>query len=387
MAVALINLSSAACQVGVVPFIKLRVYYYAQVVTTERLGDWMPWAAETGIVERADLLSVDTLPAKIVGRDAQRQALDRCLDPMHKNLPPASAWLYGPPGTGKTAVARHVAAARCNSPNELCLYVNCWERPTLYSVLQALCQECQILDAEAQDTHVKTERLRQRLRDKSVLIVLDEIDRPVSKQRDAIVYELLALDRTGLFCISSNVASFFQLSQRVCSRLTPRLVHFRPYTSPETYDILSHRAQAALLPGTYTDQILQRIVSLDGGDARKALHLLRQAALCAEKQGANRVTQRHVHVDAHAWQAVRLKAQLESLSEHQRIIYHLAKNHMQISSLHLRQLYLLECHRRSIPPAAPRTFSKYIGALIQRGLIDAQYQPGRGPGRMLRAIG
>jgi len=339
------------------------------------------------ILKRVNWLGSETPPERIVGRVKQTQALEQCLTTMERNLPPSSAWLYGPPGTGKSALARFLAAKYCHGQNRIWYHVNCWERPTLYSVVQALCAQGKVLGVDAQDTQAKMARLRQLLRDKSVLIVLDEIDRPMSKERDSIIYELLALGKTGLFCLSSNMASFFDLSERVRSRLAPCLVQFPAYTASETLEILSYHAYSGLLPATYTDKVLEKIGSLAGGDARKALHLLRQAALCAEKEGANRVTQRHVRADLHAWEAVRLTAQLESLSEHQRIIYHLTKNHMQISSLHLRQLYLLECHKRSIPPAAPRTFSRYIGGLVQKGLIDAQYQPGRGPGRMLRAIG
>ena len=382
MAVALINLSSAACQVGVVPFIKLGVYYYAQVVTTDDLGGQMSWETNARIVERVDLLSVDTLPARIVGRDPQRQALCRCLDPMDKNLPPTSAWLYGPPGTGKTAVARHVAAARCNSPKKLCLYVNCWERPTLYSVLQALCQECRILDAEAQDTGVKTERLRQWLRDKSVLIILDEIDRPLPQQRDSIVYALLTLGRTGLFCISANVTSFFQLSERTRSRLQPRLLGFSPYTDAEIVAVLSQRAQVALSPSCCPDKLLQQIATLAAGDARVALSLLRQAAVSAERHGAGHIKARDLPADVQRYRQLKRRAEVDSLPPHMVILYDLIARHGPIPSARLRQLYLLQCHHRDLTPVAPRTFSKYLRALLQTGLVRGQYQPACGPGRV-----
>jgi Cdc6-like AAA superfamily ATPase len=346
----------------------------------------MQYSYDARIIERPDLLSPDTLPEIIIGRTEQMAQLRQCLEPVHRNLPAISAWLYGPPGTGKTAVARQLAAAYRSGQGKVCYYVNCWERPTLYSVVQALCEQGRVLGADVQDTNVKTMGLRQLFGDQCVLIILDEIDRPIPKQRESIIYELLKLGKVGLFCIAADLRALFELTETVRSQLALRPVHFPQYTVQQTCDILSHRAQQALVPGSYTGEILETIASCAGGDARRALYLLLQAAVSADRQGADRIGLDHISCDAHGWQQLQRKAQAESLPYHQRLIYNLARGHGQISSLQLRQQYLLACHNSSIQPAAPRTFAKYIGRLIQRGMLDARYEPGIGPGRVLRAV-
>ena len=112
----------------------------------------MEFNSQSRIISRADLLSPETLPEKITGRTEQVEKLLQCLRPMAKGAAPISAWLYGPPGTGKTAIARSVAPQTGNSPSVIGLYVNCWERPSLYSVVQALCEQLRVLGADAQDT-------------------------------------------------------------------------------------------------------------------------------------------------------------------------------------------------------------------------------------------
>ncbi len=146
----------------------------------------MKFNSNSQIIERAEFLSPDILPEKITGRTEQQDKLRQCLKPMKKSCRPISAWLYGPAGTGKTTIARKVAHQVCSSQYRLSLYVNCWERPTLYSVVQALCEQLRILGAEVQDTNVKLTRLRQVLKEKTVLIILDEIDRPMPKERESM---------------------------------------------------------------------------------------------------------------------------------------------------------------------------------------------------------
>ena len=344
----------------------------------------MEFHSESKIIERADLLSPETVPERITGRPEQIEMLSQCLKPMEIGAAPLSAWLYGPTGTGKTAVARNVAQRICNCQRRIWLYVNCWERPTLYSVIRALCDQLSILGADSLDTNVKLARIREALKDKTTLIILDEIDRPMPRERDSIIYNLLQIPKAGLFCIACDRAAFFHLEDRVRSKLTPTQVHLPQYSIAEIEVILAERARDSLMPDAYNNIILQRIASLARGDARKALYILLKTAVAAEKDRTDRMAARHIPADTLAWQQWEQNSRVESLPQHQRLIYELARKHGEISSTKLRGLYLVGCYKESLEPAAHRTFSKYVKILAQNNFLSIEPKVTGGSGRLIK---
>jgi orc1/cdc6 family replication initiation protein len=344
----------------------------------------MDFNSDSRIISRADLLMPETIPYKITGRSKQMDRLRECMRPMGKGAAPFSAWLYGPAGSGKTAVARKVAGEFCQSAHRVFLYVNCWERPTLYSVVQALCEQLKVLGADAQDTNVKLSKLSRVLRNTMTLIILDEFDRPMPKERDSIVYRLLQLPRAGLFCISNTDSAFLTLETRNQSRLSPVLVHFPRYSAGKVEAILADRALDALTPDVFSTNTLQAIAPLAQGDARLALRLLFQAALAAENDHAERIGSKHIPSDRSTWARSEQKRRIESLPEHQRLVYELVRKHKQISSTSLRSLYETVCSKLPIEPVAQRTFSKYIALLARNNFLAVEHKGAGGPGRLLR---
>lgn len=384
---AFINLMCVACRVCTHKYLKLTVNYHLQVVTNNiHRSGFMEFNSQSQIIERAEFLSPDIIPEKITDRTRQVEKLQHCLKPMEKGCAPTSAWLHGPPGTGKTTITRKVAEDVCSSHSKISLYVNCWERPTLYSVVQALCEQLKILGADAQDTNVKFARLRQVLKNKAVLVILDEVDRPMPKERESIIYQLLQLPKTGLFCISSDAAAFFRLETRVRSKLMPAQLYLQKYSVSEIKAILADRALAALATATYTDSILQKIASLAAGDARAALNILLKAAIAAENDGASQISTKHIPPDILVWQRLEKTSRIETLPQHQRLIYTLVKKNGQIYSTKLRRLYLINCHNESIKPVAQRTFSKYLRLLTHGKLINIEPQAIGDPSRLVKAV-
>jgi len=156
------------------------------------------------IVRDGILLSTDAIPDRLIGRHEQAEQLGVCLAPMLNGLAPMNAWLHGPPGGGKTSLARTIANQSCpNGASRLNVYVNCWQRRTLHSVLQAVIKELRILGAEAHDASIKLNRIHQTLRDRPMVVILDEIDRPMPSQREEIIRGLLGLPEGGVVVSSS----------------------------------------------------------------------------------------------------------------------------------------------------------------------------------------
>ncbi|MBE3097454.1 MAG: orc1/cdc6 family replication initiation protein, partial [Planctomycetes bacterium] len=132
---------------------------------------------EGHLVEDGNLLSSEAVAGEPIGRQDQVKRLRTCLAPMLRGEPALNTWVSGPPGSGKTLLARRATQETCEGAgSRVAAYVNCWEHRSLYSVLQAIIDELKILGAEAQDTNVKMDRLRQALRGRPFIIILDEID-------------------------------------------------------------------------------------------------------------------------------------------------------------------------------------------------------------------
>jgi len=346
----------------------------------------MTFNSPPSIIERAEYLSPDIIPEKITGRIEQIEKLRQCLRPMEKSCRPTSAWLYGPPGAGKTTAARKTAEQFSGTSNRVCLYVNCWERPTLYSTVQALCEELNIFGADAKDANIKLARLKQVLKDRPMLIILDNIDRCVPKERDLIIYQLLGLPKTGLFCISRGCGSFLELEDRVRSKLTPAHVHFPKYSASEIKTILVERARDGLMPEACSENILRKIALRADGDARAALYILIKAAVAAEQNYAPKIAERHIPSDVSAWQKAEQVSKIELLTKHQQIIYKLVNKYSPVYSADLRQLYLSQCCKTSIKPKSGRTFSRYIETLAEKNLIAIKPPTAGGLGKLIKTV-
>jgi Cdc6-like AAA superfamily ATPase len=266
------------------------------------------------------------------------------------------------------------------------VYVNCWQHRSLYGVLQAIIDELKILGAEAQDTNIKMDRIRQALRGRPAVIILDEIDRPMPAQREEIIYGLLSLPKGALACIANGTQTLATMDERVRSRLSPVVIRLSPYSTKELEAILIDRARQALAPNSCTPAVLKRIAAVANGDARVAIQILRQAAAAAEMSGNTKLTTSLVERCLRPWRLVQHEARLAGLSEHEKILFEQVKQHGPLGASELARRYVACCQSRNIRPMARRTFTKYLGRLSAAGLLETSGQiPGPG-GRTISVV-
>ena len=339
------------------------------------------------LLEDGNLLSPETVAGELIGRQAHVERLRICLAPVLRGQLPLNAWLCGPPGSGKTLLARWAVEGACSSAaSRIGVYVNCWQHRSLYGVLQAIIDQLKILGAEAQDTNIKLDRVRQALRGRPFVVILDEIDRPMPAQREEIIYGLLSLPKGALACIANGTHALATMDERVRSRLSPVVIQLSPYSAKELEAILTDRARRALAPDSWTPAVLRRIVATANGDARAAIQVLRQAAATAEMSGNAKLTTRLVEQCLRPWRLVQQEARIASLSEHEMILFDQAKQQGPLRASELARRYAACCRSRNIQPMARRTFTKYLSRLSAAGLLDASgHSPGPG-GRIVRAI-
>jgi Cdc6-like AAA superfamily ATPase len=343
-------------------------------------------SSETGrLIQDADALSTESLSSPLVGSQSELETIRAYVVAVRHDLAPTNVWLCGPPGCGKTTLARRVIEDICGTASRLGVYVNCWQHRSLYGVLQAIVDELKMLGADAKDANVKLDRTRQVLRGRSIVIILDEIDRPMPAQRNEIIYGLLNLPIAGLICIAGSIQPLAVLDDRIRSRLSPVVIELAPYSPKEIEAILTERAREGLLPGAWSPALLRRIAVGARGDARLAIQLLRQGAAAAEESRSPRVDWRFIEERIRQLQTVRNEGRLAGLSEHERIIWEMLRKHGPLGTTELARRYMAHCQSHSVQPMARRTFTKYLGRLTAAGMVSVSQQAASSGGRMARA--
>jgi len=341
---------------------------------------------ERSIVKDSDVLS-ESYPIHDVSlREVQMIKLIACFAPALKRKKPMHAWVFGRPGTGKTLVSKHVLMKLEKESLISGIYINCWEHGSYYSVLDKLVRELRILGAEKLNTSFKLERLKQFLGNRPFVIILDEIDRAKTPERDSIVYNLCNLGNVGLICICNSPFVFYSMDERIRSRLNAKQVEFAPYSKSELMRILKQRANLALNPKVWNIIILRKIAELAGGDARVAIHTLKNAALNAESDFSSSILEKHVREGYNAARNIKMELLLNELTAHQRLLYDLVREKRTIHSGHLWKAYLERCAKLEMQPIALRTFSEYMNKLIELGLVQWDRALVRGKVRVFKVV-
>jgi len=350
-----------------------------------------------------EILRPSYIPEKLPHRETQIEQLAQILVPALKGERPSNVLMFGKTGTGKTAVVRYIE-------NELkkadaahlvhYLYLNCEIVDTPYGVLQGIANAfIENLNQRIPFTGLSTDRVYGLLVEKLdeerriVIIVLDEIDKIVTKNGDDILYQLLKINddlsraRVSLIGISNDLKFTEYLDPRVRSRLSDEKMVFPPYNAEELFDILAARATLAFDNGTAPEAVLSLISALaaqEHGDARRALDLLRVSAELAERQGEDKITEEHV-------QRAKNKVELDTVIEAVKSLPTQAKlillgillneeaGNQKLTTGEVYTTYRDLCRRTGVTPLTQRRVTDLISELDMLGLVHARVKSfGRG---------
>jgi orc1/cdc6 family replication initiation protein len=327
---------------------------------------------EQPVLMDADILSEGHLSAYIHAREPHLNEITLCLKPIAEGRKPVNCWLHGRPGAGKTATAKYILRKLKDDAGINGIHVNCWENPTFFSVLERIALELRMLGADKLSTSFRLERIKRHISNERLVIVLDEIDQAPPKERHAILYNLSDLPTIGLICACNSQHVYFGLEERVKSRLNPVRILFEAYSPEDLFYILNQRAQEALAPDSYTEVILQSIAELADGDARIAIHTLKNAAYFAENEKQAQIKASHVRRAWNSAKDLKISYLLRKLTDHHRLLYGLIEKKSGILSGDLWRLYLKTCGKSGTTPIAVRTYSDYCNKLIELGLVQAK---------------
>ena len=350
-----------------------------------------------------EILRPSYIPVRLPHRETQIEQLAQILVPALKGERPSNVLMFGKTGTGKTAVVRYIENELKKADLQRLvhyLYLNCEIVDTPYGILQSVANRfVENLNQRIPFTGLSTDRVYGMLVEKLdeerriVILVLDEIDKTVTKNGDDVLYQLLKINddlsraRVSLIGISNDLKFTEYLDPRVRSRLSDEKMVFPPYNAEELFDILAQRSRLAFDNGTAPDGVLSLISALaaqEHGDARRALDLLRVAAELAERQGNDTITEEHVR---RAKNKVELDTVIEAVkslpTQSKLILLGIVLNeevgNTKLTTGEVYTTYRDLCRRTGVTPLTQRRITDLISELDMLGLVHARVKSfGRG---------
>lgn len=257
------------------------------------------------IIRDLSYLNEKYIPDKVLHRDFEIKSL-------FKYTPPKSSSsiinIYGPTGTGKTLVVKvfghiiNVFSIKNKIPVKF-IYTNAkiFSSKSSYFVFRDIVSKMSGIPIK---NGVKMGELTELFSyilnssNKKYIIAIDEADSILSSDdANDFLYLLLRSNNISLITISNTLSFFRYLDSRVMSSMVSNKLAFKPYNSKQIYDVLLDRARKAFYPNTFEDSALKYLsswVAKDSGDMRKAIQLLKNAAILAETEDSRILTINHI---------------------------------------------------------------------------------------------
>ena len=260
------------------------------------------------------ILQTAHVPDYLPHRETQINEIVSIIAPSLKNTKPSNILIIGKTGTGKTVVMEYIGKelkkADPDENNCSFVFINCEIVDSPYAILSTIANSV-ISDPSKKVPYtgwsidkILSELISYMEEKKKIFIVtLDEIDRSFQKNGDDIFYYLTSINdklknsAVSVIGITNNTKFTEFLSPRIKSRLCEVKIVFPPYSVEQLMDILNERAKEAFNEGILEDGVIPfcaAITAQNGGDARKALNLLRMAADVAERNGDDKITEAHI---------------------------------------------------------------------------------------------
>ena len=366
------------------------------------MSDYLDRIGAGLVIEHTEYFSFDYIPSELVGRDNEITNLASMMRGVFENNSSGRAIITGRVGSGKTAMTRRfctdVEKKFAEKKSIKAIHINCRNVTTKPQVFQHLIKT---FDERHPDRGLGSGELlrsiRRLMRNENThfIVVLDEVDHLLRRSGDDVLYQLLRIDEgektqgtLSLILISQeNVLNV--LESAVISRFG-RSNHLRlaPDNVEGLYTIAKQRAELALVPGSYSDEILQLIAesSSSNGDARLAIELLEASAKRCENAGRKEITIKDVNAVSSTQPQVMVDgAAIETLPLHSMIAFLAICRRLnkanQIVTGDVEKLYRVVCEEYEVKPRGHTTLWKYLKMMVKCNFIMSRYtalEGGRG---------
>jgi len=350
------------------------------------------------IFRNKEVLRHSYTPRELPHRKGQIEELAHILVPVLRGEPPSNVFVYGKTGTGKTVTIKFVtdelkkASLKYNVPVDV-IYINCEIVDTQYRVLANVVNyfkdrsgvEVPLVGWPTDEVYSKLKHVLESC-GSFVIIVLDEIDKLVKKSGDDVLYSLtrinseLSRTKVSIIGISNDLRFKDYLDPRVLSSLSEEEVVFPPYDANQLRDILLQRAKDAFYEGVLDDGVVPLCAALaarEHGDARRALDLLRVAGEIAEREGASKVTERHVIKAQEKIEQDTMEEVIKTLPLHSKVLLYaivlLDENgDLPANTGDVYSVYTDVCDHIDLTPLTQRRISDLINELDMLGIVNAK---------------
>ncbi|BEP17022.1 ORC1-type DNA replication protein [Pyrofollis japonicus] len=311
--------------------------------------------------------------------------------------------LVGSIGTGKSATARRFGQdfkllARQRGLRMEYVHINCHRDRTLYLVVQEIARQLRIpIPPRGLSAQEMFQLILKQLENKNMyaIITLDEFDYFIEVAGNDAVYFLVRTydehpeltKRISFMFITRGLTSLSRLDTATESYLIRNVVHFKPYTSSELFDILKYRSSEAFYEGTVGDDVLKYIAELVGadtggsGNARLALEILLLAGNEADSEESPMVTIEHVRrafTKTNPNLSVMINDVIKHLPLHEMLILLAIVRSLKATSEpyvrigEVEEEYHRVCEEFKETPRKHTQVYEYIMDLKKRGIIEAK---------------
>jgi cell division control protein 6 len=337
---------------------------------------------DSSIIVREEVLMPEYYPAELLHRETDMQAIAESVKPLIEGRQPDNLFIHGDSGIGKTTCLKHVLKELEEHTSKVkTVYANCWEHSTrmaVYSLIVTALKE--ILPRRGLATDEVFGRITE-IMEKSgirVLVVLDEMDGLFFQNEEKLLYELARSGKGkpffGIIAISNDPYLLANKDVRIKSSLRLTDFEFKHYNQEQMAEILSQRAKAGLLPGSWNKELINACAAkavARKSNVRVGLELLWKAAKHADKADRKKISVQDVEaVDGKSLydqknkpvEEVSFEIRSKSLTEEERFILEILKGGEKLSS----ELYPAFCKKLT---RTKRQIRNYLKALEAKKLI------------------
>ena len=285
-------------------------------------------SSESLFKEKSDVpLDFSFIPKLVPYREKEQRAIASCIKPLFNENTGRHCFIYGQPGIGKTVACRHLLREIEEETEDIIpLYINCWKHNTTFKILLDICDQMNFKFVQNKKTEELFRWIKQTLNKKSVVIVLDEVDK--LEELDFLYMTLEEISRKAIILITNYKEWIADLDERIKSRLMPETLEFKPYNHDETKGILEQRMDYAFQPNVWDSNAFEIIVkkAFEMQDIRTGLYLMKQSGVIAEDKSSRNIRVEHAQLALEKIKDFSIKSPEELAADEQLILDLVRKN-------------------------------------------------------------